>query len=163
MCPVVLLATLATLIESEIFSMNFQEFIEKNPSLSMEVAEIDRRYDGSDSKWGAGATHWGVVLRWRIDRFHADSGVRSHALEYSMGSAHVGGPQLDDILQCLHTDASCASDCGSFESWADDFGYDSDSRKAESIYKACLKTDSDLSELFGAEVYQAFLALEEEC
>lgn len=57
-------------------------------------------------------------------------------------SFHVGGkpipaPELDDVLYCLISDASVL-DYATFEEWADDFGYDTDSRKAEQIYRDCL-------------------------
>lgn len=46
-------------------------------------------------------------------------------------------PDLADVLYSLSMDADVL-DSGSFENWASEFGYDTDSRKAESIYRACL-------------------------
>lgn len=46
-------------------------------------------------------------------------------------------PLIDDVLCSLVLDSS-AIDHANFESWADDCGYETDSRKAEAIYKACL-------------------------
>lgn len=46
-------------------------------------------------------------------------------------------PDIKDVLHSLILDASVLGH-GSFESWAEDFGYTPDSRKAESIYRACL-------------------------
>lgn len=46
-------------------------------------------------------------------------------------------PDLADVLYSLSMDANVL-DSGSFENWASKFGYDTDSRKAESIYRACL-------------------------
>lgn len=46
-------------------------------------------------------------------------------------------PDTLDVLASLAMDSDVL-DAGGFESWASDLGYDTDSRKAESIYQACL-------------------------
>lgn len=56
------------------------------------------------------------------------------------GQVMVGkpiGPDPVDVIGSLIMDAS-AIDHPTFESWASDCGYDTDSRKAEAIYKQCL-------------------------
>ncbi len=54
-------------------------------------------------------------------------------------SRKIKRPNLDpaDVVYCLVNDAS-AIDHPDFESWASDYGFDTDSRKAEKIYQACL-------------------------
>lgn len=47
-------------------------------------------------------------------------------------------PDPLDMLYSLVSDAE-AIDHATFEEWADNYGYDSDSRKAEKIYRACLE------------------------
>lgn len=47
-------------------------------------------------------------------------------------------PELRDVLHSLAIEASVL-DAGGFEDWAADFGYDTDSRKAEATYRACLE------------------------
>lgn len=46
-------------------------------------------------------------------------------------------PRLADVLHSLASDCDVL-DAGGFEQWAGNLGYDSDSRKAEVIYRACL-------------------------
>lgn len=46
-------------------------------------------------------------------------------------------PQLDDVLYSLIRDGDAFFNAQTFEQWADEFGYDTDSRKAEQTYKAC--------------------------
>jgi len=46
-------------------------------------------------------------------------------------------PNACDVVYSMVMDSSVL-DYGSFEDWAGDFGYDTDSREAESIYRACL-------------------------
>lgn len=43
-----------------------------------------------------------------------------------------------DVIWSLVCDSSVI-DAGGFESWAADYGYDTDSRKAESVYRECLE------------------------
>lgn len=47
-------------------------------------------------------------------------------------------PEAEDVIYSLLSDSS-ALDHPTFESWASDFGFDPDSRKGESIYRACLE------------------------
>jgi hypothetical protein len=47
-------------------------------------------------------------------------------------------PDTVDVLHSLTLDSSVL-DAGGFEDWADEFGYDTDSRSAEATYRACLE------------------------
>ena len=68
---------------------------------------------------------------------------------------HVGGvkrapePKPADVLHCVLLDSEVLD--YPFEQWASEFGYDSDSRKAEATYKACLETAMQLYRLIGPE------------
>lgn len=57
-------------------------------------------------------------------------------------------PRLADVLYSLASDAD-AIDAGGFEQWAGDLGYDTDSRKAEAIYRQCLETALKLRSALG--------------
>lgn len=57
------------------------------------------------------------------------------------------GPTLDDVLYCLVMDAEAASE--TFEDWCANFGYDTDSRKAEATYNACVQIGIKLRNLLG--------------
>jgi hypothetical protein len=57
-------------------------------------------------------------------------------------------PTLADVMHSLTMDASVL-DCRSFEDWAAEYGYDTDSRKAEQVYDACLKSALELRALVG--------------
>jgi hypothetical protein len=59
-------------------------------------------------------------------------------------------PAVADIVYCLVVDST--DDHGSFEEWASDYGYDTDSRKAEETYNACRKQTRDAVRVFGARV-----------
>lgn len=57
-------------------------------------------------------------------------------------------PELKTVVWCLLEDGT-AVDNGSFEDWADELGYDKDSRSAEAIYRACLDTGLKMRAMFG--------------
>lgn len=66
------------------------------------------------------------VKRAQIVREECEAGVR------------VKKPALRDVLYSLSMDAD-AIEYPSFEEWASNFGYETDSRKAENIYRTCLE------------------------
>lgn len=57
-------------------------------------------------------------------------------------------PDPVDVVASLALDAAVL-DFGTFEDWAGDYGYDSDSRKAEAIYRACLEIALNLRNALG--------------
>lgn len=71
--------------------------------------------------------------------------------EYS-NSGRLSGemilPTLPSVMHSLLLDSD-ALEHQSFEQWANDFGYDTDSRKAEESYKACLSTGLKLTGALG--------------
>ena len=53
-------------------------------------------------------------------------------------------PSLPDVVYSLFSDGACYFSGQSFESWAVDYGYDADSRKAETTYRACMAVGQKL-------------------
>lgn len=84
---------------------------------------------------------------------------RTYATDFHQGSAHKAPPTAADVLNCLLSDASSVENTGSFEEWCSDFGYNTDSRKAERAYKACEATVAPLREFLG-ELYETFVNAE---
>ena len=85
--------------------------------------------------------HWRVTLRY--DR-------HSMTLVFSMGEGHHGKePTVEDVLDCLFSDACTIDNARSFEEWCSELGYDTDSRRAETIYKATGKSTEKLKHLLG--------------
>jgi len=64
---------------------------------------------------------------------HGEFQRRAHSILWQK----LPAPELVDILYCLARDASVL-DHASFQDWADEFGFDTDSRKAEATYYQCL-------------------------
>jgi hypothetical protein len=59
-------------------------------------------------------------------------------------------PSAADILYCIVLDDTCEH--SSFEDWASDMGYDTDSRKAEQIYNQCREQSRDARRILGREL-----------
>jgi len=57
-------------------------------------------------------------------------------------------PDRNDVLHSLCLDSEVL-DYPTFEEWADNFGYDRDSRKAEKIYRDCLEIALRMRAIFG--------------
>lgn len=57
-------------------------------------------------------------------------------------------PDPCDVIASLALDSDVI-DAGGFESWAEEFGYDTDSRKAEATYRACLELALKLRSALG--------------
>lgn len=66
-------------------------------------------------------------------------------------------PTVEEVLDCVASDASSHESSDSFEDWAAEFGLDTDSRKAERIYEACRKQARDLRRLLGVVDYEFLL------
>jgi hypothetical protein len=70
-----------------------------------------------------------------IPRTLGPSGVTVHIAENARYRPIP--PTAADVLGCLCSDAQGVDHGETFEDWASDFGYDTDSRKAERIYHEC--------------------------
>lgn len=74
------------------------------------------------------STGYTVTLRFQRRRL---------TVPFYMGSAHTSEPTAYDVLYCLLSDASGVENSNGFEEWASEYGYDTDSIKAQRTYKAC--------------------------
>jgi hypothetical protein len=123
---------------------------EKFPSLNWRVSILRDGREILETDYGAGCGHapssknpprnCGGYLAHEAVKFECETGK---AARVAMGG--IITPQYDksilpdsfDVLSSLALDASVL-DCAGFADWASEFGYDIDSRNAESIYRACL-------------------------
>ena len=79
-------------------------------------------------------------------------------LYYSKGVGLNGiEPTADEVLDCLASDASGIENAGSFEDWCGECGCDTDSRKAEKIFKECEKQAERLRRFLGPDYYATLL------
>jgi hypothetical protein len=120
--------------------------------IKFSCTRIASRPDGGGN-WDTAARHY----RCRIGH-----GRRSFGLYFSQGSAHVVDPTAKDVLSCLVADAQDYENASSFEDWADEYGYDTDSRKAERIYRGVKRQAEQLKRTVGDTIYNILLECSEE-
>lgn len=66
-------------------------------------------------------------------------------------------PKIEDIINSLTLDASSYEGARNLEDFCSEFGYSTDSRKAEAMYRACGETAKQLRYLIGREGFDALL------
>ncbi len=89
------------------------------------------------------------------EKMAAEEGTHYSEYKWGMGRTGLYGSKIQmlpqpiaaDVLYCLVLDAD-AIDCVTFEEWADNYGYDTDSRKAEDIYNECRKQSREMRKVF---------------
>ena len=85
-------------------------------------------------------------------------------LLYPPGSAHAW-PSTSDVVNCLISDCSMLASYGdnppSFEEWAADYGYDSESRSAEKTYRDVIAQGERVRRLLGDD-YEVICAMDED-
>lgn len=122
-----------------------QDFIAEN-ELTMEAVPAASNPDMPDPI--PGASHWACVIA---------KGTHSMSVPYSQGSAHRLPPALADVLDCLALDAESIESERSFNGWCASLGFDSDSRKAEKTYRACMEQAFALRQMLDGAAYDELL------
>lgn len=126
-------------------TVSIERFIKANRITSKSV-RTDRNPNMPDS---GNMDHWKVTLR---------SSNRRMTLYFSKGFGHHGAePATDEVLACLASEAATIANAQDFEDFCSELGYDSDSRKAEKIYKACVHSAARLQTFLGSELFEQLL------
>lgn len=116
----------------------------RGPVLSGEILETD---------YMQGIGHVPDYQKLKAKGYHPENAAITGT--YTVGPVHVRlakvpEPTLRDVLHSLVSDADVLESSG-FEDWASNLGYDTDSRKAEAIYRACLEIALKLKALIGQD------------
>lgn len=122
------------------------EYLLESMGVGFDATQMDSRDNAGD--WSEDATHWNVEIY---------RGNYSFTIQYSMGSAHTGEPELKDIMYGLLMDIQGTGE--DFEDWCANYGYDEDSRKALRIYEACKETSGFMSSMFAPDELEGLHAL----
>ena len=79
-------------------------------------------------------------------------------LGYSKGLGHNGVPPgIEEVLDCMASESAGLDSSCNFSDWCGDYGYDTDTRKANDVYKAVKKQANDLKRIFGYKDYEILL------
>ena len=109
------------------------------------------------STWGA-SMPWDQQDDWQRNAnsyrcvFHFKG--RRYSFDYWQGIGISHDPRVDDVLDCLLSDAQAGEQA--FEDFCADLGYDPDSRRAERTWRACRLVTKNMKRLLGKD-YESFL------
>lgn len=136
---------------SERTDMNLKEVLEHDGFFKMS-AKLLGTFKDKENNWEHRAWDCTITVIPGIDRA-TKFGVGKMSFEerfsYKTGMGIKGVPELADVLGCIVIDSSAIEQ--SFEDWASEYGYDTDSRKAEAIYEACKENGYRLRKLLGSQ------------
>lgn len=79
--------------------------------------------------------------------------------DYTKGVKELKDIELLEAFECFISDAISAEE--DFKNWCDNFGYDSDSRKAHKIYKECVKSLEKAQKIISGDMYEFYNELQE--
>lgn len=115
----------------------------------------------------ANQDHWNVLFSCGKQRyqtsFYMGMGLRATRRGFeNLGQPRVIStpkpPKAEDVLDCIASDAAGFINARGFEDWASEYGYDTDSRKAEATYRAVEAETIALRKLLGSEAaFQSLL------
>jgi hypothetical protein len=126
--------------------MTTKDFTETH-GIRAKVKRIDRNpnMDGMPK----GSFHYSVTLQ----RGELGVDFAEMRVPFSCGPAITDEPTAHAVLDCLASDASGIDSAGNFEDWAREYGYDTDSRKAERVYAAVMRQTKALRAFMGKDYY----------
>lgn len=127
-------------------------FIYQN-NIKLDYEPISQRPDRKDEdekeqEWQDSAFHYKVTLK---------RGTKRLSTFYSKGSSLPEPPEADEVLDSLASDAADIDNARDFEEWASEYGYDTDSRKAERTYNAVQVSAEKLKKFLGEDLYKILL------
>lgn len=152
---------------TEEIALTIQQFIKDN-EITLEIeGGIDPRHMRSITpvKDADGWEHYAWVVTLKRDgltlttSYHTGTG-HSTSRENPVTGAPIltpTPPRVEDVLDSLKVDASSYDNARDFEDFANDFGYSTDSRKAEALYLACGEQAKKLRFFLGRELYDDLL------
>ncbi len=134
-------------------NQTLQQFI-SSQGLTMTAKRINSNPNMSDWK---DARHWSCIIRKPKpeDAIHHD--LYKLVIPFSQGSAHTDPPTIEDVLDCMASDASGYDNARSFEDWCSEYGYDTDSRKTESTFNVVKDQAEELKSFLGNDTYDSLL------
>jgi hypothetical protein len=123
--------------------MTIHEFVKKH-GITMTARQVGSNPLVEADDWAKNANHYSCTLQ---------ANGREMCTPFSMGSA-CDWPTCEDVVNGLGLDASGINGHdGSFESWASEYGYSTDSRKAEKLFHVCEQQAIALEAFLGKQAY----------
>lgn len=143
--------------------MTIKEFIEMHEL----TAQITARHDNPNMPDSGDMYHYDVAISdgynnlmfvgSRVDHNTGKSYMTAGPVYFSVGTGWTEKPTLADVLDCLASDAATVENCPDFETWANELGYDEDSRKAYQCWELITARADAMRADLGDEAYNALL------
>ncbi len=83
---------------------------------------------------------------------------RAMTVPFYTGSGWSREPNLDDVMECLRSDAAGVVNTDCFEEWAAELSFNGDSRRAEATYRQVQRQTEELRQLLGDDFERIILA-----
>lgn len=100
----------------------------------------------------------GLTLKdWENTPRPGTRGLTLHQAEYQSYVWRPATPKLADVLDCVASDCAGFDNARSFEDWASEYGYDTDSRKAERTYSAVREQYMAMEAMLGRDALHALM------
>jgi len=132
--------------------ISFEQFAERN-GFEMRASYDKRRTDKDGWTYDA----------WTVGLSINNGPDEKFFITFRMGVGHEKRPpNVEDVLASLTLDARSAEDSIDFEDWAENFGYDGDSRKAEALYAECVEQTERFKDWLGPSLFAELLECEED-
>ena len=106
--------------------------------VQIEVGTDVRKAWGQQDEWQQTANGYRITLRYQGRRM---------SLDFWQGTGIKDEPTAAGVLECLLLDV--VEEGTGFNNWCDEYGLDSDSRKALRTYKTCVRQTAKLRKLLG--------------
>lgn len=131
------------------------DFIKNYDIKESKVIKVSKNPNMDDPKYEANHYEFTFVIG------STESGryAKTFTTYFSKGIGLSGKPTADEVLNCLVSDAQGVSDY-SFEEWASNYGYDTDSRKAESLYKTIVEQTHEMQNWLGKSLFHELMGVE---
>lgn len=107
------------------------------------------KYARDDEGW----EHYSYKLRIRFGR-------RSMTSLWQQGVGVMSDPDIHDVMSAMLSDTSGIFEGQTFEGWAEEYGYDVDSRRAEATYRAVERQTNNLRRLLGPDLLESLVSVE---
>lgn len=118
-------------------------------TISAKLKATGVQFPFSDKKDNTLHNHYRVTIKTNSGSTTFD--FYGSAQEYINGTMVMDNSTMEHALYCFVSDACSAKD--SFGGFCSEFGYDTDSRRAEKIYKACERSLAAYNRICSVDIY----------
>lgn len=129
-----------------------ESFIQRN-KITMTWVPIPNRPDKKfqsegEQRWSDSAFHFKITLK---------RGTRRMQVYFSQGPANGSEPRLKSVLGSIASDVVGVTNNPTFLEWAQEYGFDPDSRQAEHMHRMIDLQAGQLEKFLGADLYSELL------